>query len=211
VSAWYAIGFEPQWKPQCEAAVEQGTSMVSRIRNYVTVALCAGLVACTSSEETANKGARPIPEHGDHPAVPSTGALPKPVLPPAGARVSFVEPQDGAEVSGPETDGKVAVHVKMGVEGIEVKPAGAQVDGTGHHHIIVDGAGVPLGDVVPKNDTHLHFGQGQTETDVLLTPGEHTLTLQFADGLHLSYGPLLTSSIKIKVVGKPSAEPAKAP
>ena len=56
----------------------------------------------------------------------------------------------------------------------------------------------------PKAPTILHFGKGQTETDVPLTPGPHTLTLQFADGAHLSYGPTLSSTIKIQVAAQPA-------
>ena len=63
------------------------------------------------------------------------------------------------------------------------------LEGTGHHHLIVDGKAVPKGSVVPADATHMHFGKGQTETTLKLPPGKHTLTLQFADGAHQSYGP----------------------
>ena len=48
---------------------------------------------------------------------------------PAGAKVFFVEPKNGAEISGP-------VKVVMGVEGIEIAPAGTEAPHTGHHHIL---------------------------------------------------------------------------
>lgn len=115
------------------------------------------------------------------------------------ARVTFENLEDGATVSGPLVDGKVSVHVEMGVEGAEIKPAGELEAGTGHHHIIVDGQGVALGTPVPADDTHIHFGAGQTETDVMLAPGQHTLTLQLADGAHRSYGPDLTARVSITV------------
>lgn len=110
----------------------------------------------------------------------------------AGGSVHFVEPADGATVAQEFT-------VKMGVEGMKVQPAGALMDGTGHHHLIIDGQPVAAGVAVPANDTHLHFGKGQTETSVKLTPGQHTLTLQFADGLHQSYGPALSRTITVTV------------
>ncbi|MEM6956514.1 MAG: DUF4399 domain-containing protein [Myxococcota bacterium] len=123
------------------------------------------------------------------------------------ARVMFVGIEDGATVTGPLVDGKVSVHVGMGVEGAEVRPAGAITAGTGHHHIIVDGEGLPHGTPVPADDTHIHFGGGQTEADLQLTPGEHTLLLQFADGAHRSYGPDLTARIAITVAeGEAPAE-----
>ena len=181
--------------------------MAFRIEILTILGLCGGLVACNSGEPAqSSKPAAPAVEHAEHAAQPAPGAAPlKPVMAPAGAKVLFVEPQNGATITGPVADGKVVVHVKMGVEGIEVRPAGEQVDGTGHHHIVVDGQGIPLGDVVPKDDTHLHFGKGQTEADVPLAPGAHTLTLQFADGAHLSYGPQLTSSVKIQVAATQAA------
>jgi len=106
--------------------------------------------------------------------------------------VHFVEPADGATVSNP-------VKVQMAVEGMKVMPAGELVAGTGHHHLIVDGQPVPMGTAVPADKTHLHFGKGQTETELSLPPGKHTLTLQFADGKHQSYGPALSQTIEIDV------------
>jgi hypothetical protein len=170
---------------------------------WLAIGLLAA-AACTSSEQE-NPSGTSATEHAEHAAAP---VAPGAVTPPSGAKVMFVEPSEGAEVRGPSAEGKVSVHVKMGVEGITVREAGQQIEGTGHHHIIVDGQGIPLGGVVPKDDTHLHYGKGQTEADVLLPPGDHSLTLQFADGAHLSYGPTLSSTIKIKVVEAPQTAAA---
>jgi hypothetical protein len=82
---------------------------------------------------------------------------------------------------------------------MKVAPAGTMTEGTGHHHLIIDGAAVPKGTVVPADDTHIHYGKGQTEADVKLPPGDHTLTMQFADGAHRSYGPEMSSTIKVHV------------
>ena len=136
--------------------------------------------------------------HAGHDAA-ATGAF---VAAPEGAKVHFESPVEGSKIEGPATDGKVKVAVKMAVENMEVKPAGELVAATGHHHIIVDGAGVEAGQTVPADATHIHFGKGQTETELELTPGEHTLTLQFADGAHRSYGPALTQTIHIVVAEK---------
>ncbi|MDO9102698.1 MAG: DUF4399 domain-containing protein [Candidatus Nitrotoga sp.] len=111
-----------------------------------------------------------------------------------GQRVYFVEPKDGAIVGN-------EVKVVMGVEGMEIKPAGAVVDNTGHHHLLIDvqqqlnaGEAVPVG-----NDQYRHFGKGQTETMIKLAPGTHTLTLQFANGAHVSYGEKMRSTINVTV------------
>nr|WP_197088121.1 DUF4399 domain-containing protein [Pandoraea apista] len=110
-------------------------------------------------------------------------------------RVFFVAPTNGATVSNP-------VVVKFGVEGMAIKPAGDMTPDTGHHHLIIDGDPIPAGQVVPTDDTHLHFGKGQTETSVNLTPGDHTLTMQFANGAHQSYGPAMSQTIKVHVKGQ---------
>ncbi|MBB5465689.1 hypothetical protein HDG32_001793 [Paraburkholderia sp. CI2] len=71
--------------------------------------------------------------------------------------------------------------------------------GTGHHHLLIDGKPLPKGEVVPATDKSLHFGKGQTETDLTLPPGDHTLTLQFGDGAHRSYGPEMSKTITVHV------------
>ncbi|MDQ6974353.1 MAG: DUF4399 domain-containing protein, partial [Mariprofundaceae bacterium] len=90
-------------------------------------------------------------------------------------------------------------HVVMAVEGMRVHKAGDLIKETGHHHVVVDGGFIPKGDVVAKDETHKHFGKGQTETRLHLTPGEHSLTLQFADGHHQSYGKAMSQTIHIFV------------
>ena len=52
---------------------------------------------------------------------------------------------------------------------------------------------------MPADETHIHYDAGQTETDLSLTPGPHTLRLQFADGAHRSYGPAMSTQISITV------------
>ena len=135
------------------------------------------------------------------PTVPGVAA-------PAGARVFFVEPADGATVSGPLVDGKVAVKMRFGLEGMQVQAAGALKDGTGHHHVMVDAPGIDSPLAVPKDETHIHYGKGQTDAEVALAPGPHTLTLQFANGAHLSYGEALRATIRVIV--QPMALPDAA-
>ncbi|MBC8721757.1 hypothetical protein OKW38_002949 [Paraburkholderia sp. MM5496-R1] len=106
--------------------------------------------------------------------------------------VTFVQPADGATVTNP-------VHVVFGLDGMKIAPAGTLTDGTGHHHLLIDGKPLPKGEVVPATDKSLHFGKGQTETDLTLPPGDHTLTLQFGDGAHRSYGPEMSKTITVHV------------
>jgi hypothetical protein len=106
--------------------------------------------------------------------------------------VYFVEPKDGATVSNP-------VHIKFGVDGMTVAPAGSTEPKTGHHHLLIDSGPLPQGQVVPVSDKSIHYGKGQTETDITLPPGDHTLTAQFADGAHRSYGPDWSKTITVHV------------
>ena len=110
----------------------------------------------------------------------------------AAQSVDFSEPKDGAVVSSP-------FKVKFAVTGMDVKPAGTMDNNTGHHHLIINGESMQVGESVPFDETHLHFGKGQTETDVKLPPGTYKLTMQFANGAHQSYGPGLSKSITVTV------------
>ncbi len=130
---------------------------------------------------------------------------------PADAKVFFKTLKDGAVVEGMAKDGLVPVHVEMGVTGMRVEPAGAIVEGSGHHHIIVDASATKVGMPVKKDAQHIHFGKGQTAADLHLKPGAHTLTLQFANGAHLSYGPQLAASVKITVKAMPAAATGDKP
>ena len=196
-------------------------------RMPMAVWTCALALACGACSQKPNESAEaPPPTAPAEPAAPAPSAAPaehqhadpaaatleQPPVP-AGAKVFFVEPADGAKLTGTLENGKVSVAVKMGAEGIAIKPAGAVEAGSGHHHVLIDvPAGVAQGAIVPKDEQHLHFGQAQTEASVTLTPGDHTLTLQLADGIHRSYGPTLGASIKVSVAaaGSVAAETAKA-
>ncbi|GIL73808.1 hypothetical protein Vretimale_5329 [Volvox reticuliferus] len=109
------------------------------------------------------------------------------------AGVSFQNVQSGATVSSP-------VHLDFSVEGLTVKPAAEGiVAGTGHHHLIIDVPPPAEGIAIPFDDAHKHFGKGQTSVDLELPPGKHTLTLQFANAAHESYGPAFASTITLDV------------
>lgn len=112
-----------------------------------------------------------------------------------GAKVFFKNLKDGEIVTSP-------VKVEMGVEGKTLAKAGSQSENEGHHHIIIDGAPLERGQVVPTDAQHIHFGQAQTETLVELAPGKHTLTLQFADGSHRSFGKELSATVNLQVMPK---------
>ena len=109
------------------------------------------------------------------------------------ASVFFVSPKDGDTVKSP-------FKVEMGVSGMQIQPAGEVNEGFGHHHLIIDGSFIEEGVIVPADPTHIHYGKGQIVTDdIELNPGKHTLTLQFADGVHTSFGESMSKTIEITV------------
>ena len=148
---------------------------------------CAVLAAC---------GQPPPPAAPAAPAAapPAVTPLASPVTivrkaAPAGAMTYLIEPVDGATVSNP-------VHVVFGLKGIGVAPAGTDRPDAGHHHLLID-AGLPadLAVPIPNDDTHKHFGGGQTETTLMLSPGKHTLQLLVGDHLHVPFDPPIASSV----------------
>lgn len=98
-----------------------------------------------------------------------------------GASVFIVEPIDGAIVSD-------SVFVKFGVKGMEILPAGTNAPNSGHFHLLVDAETLPPFDQ-PMGSQVLHFGKGQTETTLVLTPGPHTLQLMLGDKAHVPHDP----------------------
>jgi hypothetical protein len=109
-----------------------------------------------------------------------------------GAAVYFVELKDGATVP-------TRVIIRFGLRGMGVAPAGTERTHSGHHHVLIDTELPPLDQPIPNDPNHLHFGSGQTEAEIELTPGPHTLQLLFADKDHIPHATPLVSE-KIRVV-----------
>jgi hypothetical protein len=93
--------------------------------------------------------------------------------------VRFVEPQDGAVVP-------PAFRVVASATGVIIQPAGYVHPDAGHLNILVDTDFIPAGDVIPVDPNHINLGEGQLETTLQLSPGQHVLRLQMADGAHIA-------------------------
>lgn len=108
-------------------------------------------------------------------------------------RVYFTAPADGATVASP-------LLVTMAAQNFAIEPAGEVKQGAGHLHIVVDGPCIAAGEVVPNDETHLHYGKAQVEAELTLAPGAHTLCLQAADGAHVALpGDGMTQVINLTV------------
>ena len=46
---------------------------------------------------------------------------------------------------------------------------------------------------IPADANHIHFGKAQTETQVTLPPGKHTLQLVLGNQVHVPFKPSLVS------------------
>ncbi len=111
-----------------------------------------------------------------------------------GAKVYIISPADSARVTGPR------VLIQFGLVGMGIAPAGVDYPLTGHHHLLVDVSETPPENLpIPSDENHLHFGMGQTEAAVELSPGRHTLQLLLGDRNHIPHVPPVISE-KIAVI-----------
>ena len=115
---------------------------------------------------------------------------------PPGAEVYIISPKNGAIVHNP-------ILVQFGLKGMGVAPAGVKFENTGHHHLLIDtDAPADQSTPLPATDKIVHFGKGQTETTITLSPGKHTLQLLLADYQHIPHSPPVISK-KITITVKP--------
>jgi len=167
-----------------------------RTTNFIPAVLLMGLIACNNaSDKTATTDTATAAHDSSmdmHHDTTASAITPVPAIP-AGAKVFFKNLKDGQSVKSP-------FKVEFGVEGIKLDTAGPIVAGSGHHHLLIDAEdSLASGTVVIKDEKHLHFGKAQKETTVTLPPGKHKLTLQYADGIHRSYGGELSKTITVDV------------
>ena len=120
---------------------------------------------------------------------------------PEGARLYIQSPRDGEQVQS-------TFLVRFGLEGMGVAPAGVDHPNTGHHHLLINIAEPPtLEQPLPATEQIVHFGKGQTETEVTLPAGQHTLLLVLGDYLHIPHEPpLISELVTITVEDPPPAE-----
>lgn len=133
-------------------------------------------------------GAHEQHDHSDMSNAEGPALLPVP----EGARVFFANINEGDTLTNP-------VIIQFGIEGMEVEPAGALNEGKGHHHLLINEGAIADGGVVPANETNIHYGGGQTVDTLDLPAGSHTLVMQFADGIHRSYGEQMSASVNVVV------------
>jgi hypothetical protein len=120
---------------------------------------------------------------------------------PEGAKVYFVDLKDGAVIGSPTT-------IHFGLRGMGVAPAGSDKANSGHHHLLIDAELPPLDEPIPNDPNHMHFGGGQTEVDLALTPGPHTLQLLLGDRNHIPHSPPVMSELIHVTVADAASAPS---
>ena len=106
-------------------------------------------------------------------------------------KVYFINIQDGDILKSPFL-------VQFGLVGKGVAPAGVDRENTGHHHLLINVDKIDYNMPIPSSAQHLHFGLGQTETNLDLPSGKHILQLVLGDKYHVPHQPPLMSQ-KIEV------------
>ena len=148
----------------------------------VTFLVLGAVIAIYSTGEVC---AQTPHDHGAAPE-PNEASASGPTPSPAGAAVYFVDVKNGDTL-------KPTTIMHFGLKGMGVAPAGVVRPNSGHHHLLIDTDLPPLNRSVPNDPQHLHFGGGQTEAEVTLTPGQHTLQLLLADKDHIPHNPPVMS------------------
>lgn len=110
-----------------------------------------------------------------------------------GASVDFANISDGDRLPN-------SFVVNVTISGMGIAPAGVDIENTGHHHLLIDVQELPdFNQPLPANDNFQHFGEGQTETELWLADGEHSLQLMLADHTHTPHEPPVMSKV-IRIV-----------
>ena len=145
----------------------------------------------TVADKAPAPAAAAAPSSGRHSSAPN-------------AKVYIESPVNGAYVPTTFT-------VRFGLSGMGIAPAGFDKPNSGHHHLIIDAPLPPMDEPIPNNENYLHFGAGQTETSVTLTPGKHTLQLLLGDANHTPHDPPIFSQPITVYVGMAPPKPAAHP
>ena len=174
------------------------------MKNFLSIPaiILMGLISCNSgsnSETTTTSDSTSMHTdsanvHADtsHAMMQSQEVESLPAIP-EDAKVYFKNLKNGESVSSP-------VKVEMGIKDMSIDSAGKIRSNSGHFHLLVDAEdSIESGTTVPKDSTHIHFGNAQKETTITLAPGKHKLAIQLADGAHRSYGRKLSDAITITV------------
>lgn len=119
-----------------------------------------------------------------------------------GATIGFANLADGDVVPPGFT-------ARFTISGMGIAPAGSMIENTGHFHLLIDLPELPdLSQPLPANEHIVHFGKGQTSTELDLAEGQHTLQLLLADHAHVAHEPPVMSAVITITVSNAAPPPA---
>ena len=143
-------------------------------RGWLVALSLAIVVACSGGE---------VPEPAMEESTESVMEEPAEPELTGGPRVFFVAPQDGGMLPAEQP-----IAFEFGIENYEISPLPETVEqvrpGVGHHHLGVNTECLSVGELIPKADPWVHFGDGSNTIGMQLDPGEHTFALQLGDDEH---------------------------
>ena len=141
---------------------------------FVLVISISTLLACVGADTPEQDSEMDVDAQVDMSDTEPTSSLP---------RVYFVAPQDGDTLS---VDNPVVF--EFGIENYELAEVPEQVEqsrlGIGHHHLGVNTECLPVGELIPKADPWVHFGDASSTIEMMLEPGEHSFALQLGNDEH---------------------------
>ncbi len=150
----------------------------------LALVLATGLVACGGGDPEAEPEPMAEAPAAEAPAAPMAD---RSSMTPS---VSFVRPADGSTVSSP-------VSMEFIVSNLNISPVPDEVEtareGMGHYHVAIDTECLAVGELIPKADPWVHFGDGSKIYETLMTAGQHTLTVQIGDDDHRTQEGLCTT------------------
>ncbi len=153
---------------------------MNKMHRFWLLALCVFFVGCAGG---SGGGSHSDDDYGSSSSARSS----------SGKGVTITKPGTTDTVRNP-------VEVCMSTSGYTVEPAKNGVNpGKGHHHLIIDVDLPPAGQPIPKDENHVHMGDGSTCKKLTLSKGMHRIQTLFAQGNHVPYDPPVTDSIVVFV------------
>jgi Domain of unknown function (DUF4399) len=174
--------------------IMSGRSRMLDLRSNGAIWVVAGIMVAGvwATDPASAQGPAPTPRTAT--PAPTTGG---PTPAPPGSAVYFVDLKDGQTIPP-----NFVVH--FGLTNMGIAPAGTDRPASGHHHLLIDVDLPPLNEAIPSDFNHLHFGAGQTEGEITLSPGPHTLQLLMGDKDHIPHTPpVMSPRIRVIVAGTP--------
>jgi len=116
-------------------------------------------------------------------------------MPAAAPAVVITSPANNATIEG-------NVRLTLETRSMEIRPAGTDEPGTGHHHLFVDRDLTPIGEPIPTEDGIIHLGLAQTEYVIEnFAPGEHMIIAVIGDYQHVRLREVATDTVRVVVSG----------